>query len=589
VGVAWLAVLALAATAAAVGSRRVHQVLGQLVEPFRDELVRHVVSGAVHRSAGGGDRPDTAAVARLTHQVEIVRDTYAGLVTVLRAFLATMVGASVGLFSVAPVLLALVLPPVLLGLGIFLASLGWAVARQRDYVAADERLAEDAGEAFQGLRDVVACGAEDRVAGLVGAAIDAQARAERTLARMAGIRTASMAVGGWLPVLAVVLAAPWLVGRGLTAGAVLGGLAYVVQAIQPALHTLVQGLGAGGLRFAVTLDRLLEAGSPSGRSPARAAPAPRRAHRPHGHAIELDRVTFRYGTAGEPVLRAFDLVVPEGDHLAVVGPSGIGKSTLAALVSGLLPPDSGEVRIGGVAVGELDRSILSGCRVLIPQEAYVFAGTVADNLRYLRPDVTSAELTAAAAAVGAGRLVDRLGGLDADVDPSRLSAGERQLLALTRAYVSTAPIVLLDEASCHLDPAAEDRAERAFADRPGTLVVIAHRVSSALRARRVLVLDGDRPVLGDHLELTERSPLYRDLVGHWLDADADAAAVPAAAAAVPTETTAAVPADTAAAVVPVDAVVSGAAAVPAVAAAAPAAASRGGVPELTASLRSRRS
>jgi ATP-binding cassette subfamily C protein len=163
------------------------------------------------------------------------------------------------------------------------------------------------------------------------------------------------------------------------------------------------------------------------------------------------------------------------------------------------------------------------------------------------------------------------------------------LLALTRAFVSTAPIVLLDEASCHLDPAAEDRAERAFADRPGTLVVIAHRVSSALRARRVLVLDGDRPVLGDHLELTERSPLYRDLVGHWLDADADAAAVPAAAAAVPTETTAAVPADTAAAVVPVDAVVSGAAAVPAVAAAAPAAASRGGVPELTASLRSRRS
>src|SRR5207244_6517 len=112
-------------------------------------------------------------------------------------------------------------------------------------------------------------------------------------------------------------------------------------------------------------------------------------------------------------------------------------------------------------------------------------------------------------------LVERLGGLAAALDPRALSAGERQLLTLVRAYLSDAPLVILDEAACHLDPAAEARVERAFADRPGTLVVIAHRISSALRARRILVLDRGTAFAGDHEELLLRSALYRDLVGHW--------------------------------------------------------------------------
>ncbi|HET9141099.1 MAG TPA: ABC transporter ATP-binding protein, partial [Actinophytocola sp.] len=96
-----------------------------------------------------------------------------------------------------------------------------------------------------------------------------------------------------------------------------------------------------------------------------------------------------------------------------------------------------------------------------------------------------------------------------------LSAGERQLVALVRAYLSPASLVVLDEATCHLDPVAERRAEEAFADRPGTLIVIAHRISSALRAKRVLVLDGTTAALGDHETLRAVSPLYRDLLGHW--------------------------------------------------------------------------
>jgi ATP-binding cassette subfamily C protein len=121
----------------------------------------------------------------------------------------------------------------------------------------------------------------------------------------------------------------------------------------------------------------------------------------------------------------------------------------------------------------------------------------------------------AIAAVGAATLVDRLGGLDADVVPGELSAGERQLIALVRAYLSPAPVVVLDEATCHLDPVAEARAEEAFAERGGTLIVIAHRVSSALRARRVLVLDGVTAADGDHAELLATSALYRELLGHW--------------------------------------------------------------------------
>jgi ATP-binding cassette subfamily C protein len=158
---------------------------------------------------------------------------------------------------------------------------------------------------------------------------------------------------------------------------------------------------------------------------------------------------------------------------------------------------------------------LAALRVLIPQEAYVFAGTVWDNLTYLCPSAAPELVAAATAAVGADRLVAGLGGWLAPVAPAELSAGQRQLLSLVRAYLSPAPIAVLDEATCHLDPAAERRAEEAFANRGGTLIVIAHRISSAMRARRILVLDGVSQAVGDHATLLSVSPLYRELLGYW--------------------------------------------------------------------------
>lgn len=253
---------------------------------------------------------------------------------------------------------------------------------------------------------------------------------------------------------------------------------------------------------------------PSYGRPEPTAPSPG-APQPRDGRVELCGVTFGYARSAEPVVRGLDLVLAPGTHLAVVGPSGAGKSTLASLIAGVLEPRAGLIRLGGVPVRELDRGRLSRCRVLIPQEAYVFAGTLRDNLAYLEPAATESELDAAVHAIGAQALVRRLGGYGAGVDPAVLSAGERQLIALVRALLPPARLVLLDEATCHLDPAAEAVAERAFAGRPATLIVCAHRISSALRADLVLVMDGSHCRLGTHDRLIADCALYRDLIGHW--------------------------------------------------------------------------
>jgi ATP-binding cassette subfamily C protein len=231
--------------------------------------------------------------------------------------------------------------------------------------------------------------------------------------------------------------------------------------------------------------------------------------------VVLRDVTFGYGRAIEPVIDRLDLVIAEDDHLAVVGPSGAGKSTLAALIAGLLEPQHGTALLGGMPVAALDATTAARHRTLIPQQAYVFAATLRENLTYHRPDASDAMLDDAVDRLGAQALVQRLGGPDADLDPHALSAGERQLLTLVRSYISPARLVILDEATCHLDPAAEAHVERAFADRDGSLLVIAHRISSALRAQRILLLDAGHALLGSHDELLQRSALYRDLVGHW--------------------------------------------------------------------------
>ncbi|WP_063829516.1 ATP-binding cassette domain-containing protein [Streptomyces violens] len=515
-GFVWLGVLAVAVGIGAWATHHATLGLAAVVEPLRDELVTLVASGTLRRSAGA-DRPsDTGGVARLTEQVEIAREAYGAVVMFVQSFTASAVGALLGLATLDPALLLFVLPPLLAGLGIFVGALRAMAARQRDVMLADERVAETASEVTGGLRDVVACGGEDVVRERAGERIDAAARATRALARMTAVRTASLAVGGWLPLVLVLAGAPWLVQRGVTAGAVLGAVTYVSQGLQPALQSLVRGIADSGLWLLVTLGRIAGVAEPSdsGQSVEPAASSP--SGRPRHSGVELRGVTFGYARSAEPVIDALDLELRPDEHLAVVGPSGAGKSTFAALVAGVLAPHTGGVRLGGVPVGCLDDGPAHH-RVLIPQEAYVFAGSLWENLTYLTPGVPAAVVDAAVDEVGARPLVDRLGGYDAAVDQQELSAGERQLVALVRSYLPPAELFLLDEATCHLDPAAEARAEEAFARRPGTLIVCAHRISSALRADRIMVLDGARAALGTHTELMAGSALYRDLVGHWED------------------------------------------------------------------------
>jgi ATP-binding cassette subfamily C protein len=484
-GLAWLGVIMAASLAGAAGGRQVLRRLGDLVEPLRDALVRRVVSGALQRGVAG--RPGDGAVARLTRQTEIVRDTYAGLIVAGRGFLVTLTGTLAGLGSLSPALLPLILPPVAAGFGIFLFTLRLSAHRVRASVLAEEQVAVVVGSVLAGARDIAACGTAEHALVMAGQEVRQQAEAERAQAAVAALRTACFAVAAWVPLMLILVSGPRLTAQGLTAGDLVGALTYVLFGLQPALGKLMSGLGGSGLRFLVTLGRILEATEPV------AVPTPITGT---GAAIRLREVTFAYGPHSQPVLDNLDLDLAPGDHLAVIGPSGIVKSTLASILCGLVLPGDGTVHV-------------SGSCVLIPQEAYVFTGSVHENLCYLRPDATVEDVRTALKAVGAQALVD---GLDLSMRPAALSPGEKQLIALVRAYLSDAPVVILDEATCYLDPAAERQAEEAFMHQGRTLIVIAHRVSSALRAPKVLVLDGSGTAYGSHGTLSATSRLYRELL-----------------------------------------------------------------------------
>jgi ATP-binding cassette subfamily B protein len=234
----------------------------------------------------------------------------------------------------------------------------------------------------------------------------------------------------------------------------------------------------------------------------------------------VDDVTFAYGN-NEPVLRDVSLTVAAGERLALVGPTGAGKSTLAKLMARFYDPVSGSVKVGGVDLRDATLTSLRKRIVVVPQEGFLFAGTLRDNVRVGRPEASDEEVADALRALG---LYDRFAafpeGLETEVRErgSRLSAGERQLISLARAALADPSILILDEATSNLDPGTEHHVEAALErlTEGRTVVVVAHRLSTAARADRIAVIyDGLLAEIGTHEELVAHEGHYASLYRAW--------------------------------------------------------------------------
>ncbi|MEU9635617.1 ABC transporter ATP-binding protein [Streptomyces tendae] len=239
--------------------------------------------------------------------------------------------------------------------------------------------------------------------------------------------------------------------------------------------------------------------------------------RRHGH-LEIREAGFRYPGAEEPVLRHIDLVAKPGETTAVIGSTGSGKSTLLGLVPRLFDATDGEVLVNGVDVRTVDPKTLAKVVSLVPQKPYLFAGTVATNLRYGNPDATDEELWHALSVAQAKGFVSELeGGLDAPISQggTNVSGGQRQRLAIARTLVQRPEIYLFDDSFSALDYATDAalRAELAQETAEATVVIVAQRVATIRDADRIVVLDEGRVVgVGRHHELMADNETYREIV-----------------------------------------------------------------------------
>nr|WP_202477553.1 ABC transporter ATP-binding protein [Streptomyces sp. SID5470] len=245
--------------------------------------------------------------------------------------------------------------------------------------------------------------------------------------------------------------------------------------------------------------------------------APVRELRRHGH-LELRGAGFRYPGAEEPVLKAIDLVARPGEVTAVIGSTGSGKSTLLGLVPRLFDATDGEVLVDGTEVSTIDPKLLAKTVGLVPQKPYLFAGTVATNLRYGNPDATDEELWHALEVAQAKDFVERLeNGLDSPIAQggSNVSGGQRQRLAIARTLVQRPEIYLFDDSFSALDYATDAALRAALAEETAeaTVVIVAQRVATIRDADRIVVLDEGRVVgTGTHRELMADNETYREIV-----------------------------------------------------------------------------
>ena len=396
----------------------------------------------------------------------------------------------------------------------------------RAYAVVRERVADmlsTISESVAGAATVRLFGIQPRTQERMDDAIEAQRKAAiGAQIRAVGAFVSGQGVSGAALIL-VIIAGAWMGANGhmtigeITAFVFLTNL--FTQPVQTATEVLndLQNALAGWRRVIELLDTPLEVVPPAQPQTLNAG----------AKSVQLDHVDFAYSPDADLVLRDVDATIAPGTSVAVVGETGSGKSTLAKLLTRLGDPTSGVVRVGGLDLRDVDDASLREAVAYLPQEGFLFTGTIADNVRFARPDLDDAGVERAFVGIGCEDwLVRQPEGVRTEVGArgSRLSAGERQIVALARTYVTDPDVLILDEATSSVDPSTDVAVGRALDElmRGRTSVVIAHRLATAEKADEIWVMDAGRLVQrGSHVELVGADGPYRRLHEGWVASHAE--------------------------------------------------------------------
>jgi putative ABC transport system ATP-binding protein len=436
-----------------------------------------------------------------------------------------MLMINVAQISLATILMVVYSPPLALVVWLCFVPLFFIIKKfqgivGRAYTRVRERVGDMLGaisEAVVGAQAIRAHAVEDRTAERIDRAVEAHRKAAiGAPARSVIAFTSGQFVSGLTTAVVLVIGTVLAVGGRLSLGELLAFLFLVnlfTQPVQQATEILneMQNAVAGWRRVIGIIDTLADVSDP-----------PEGVKLPRGPiSIAFENVGFAY-PGGEPVLTDIDLTIEPRSRIAIVGETGSGKSTLAKLLTRLMDPASGRVLIDGTDLRDIRFSSLRGRVVLVPQEGFLFDGTLLENIRFGRPESTEEQVRLTVTELGLdGWLGTRPQGLHTEVGQrgDSLSAGERQLVALARAYLADPDLLVLDEATSAVDPSTEVRLQRALDSltRGRTSIAIAHRLSTAQAADEVIVVDAGRIVeRGHHSELVPLGGVYSRLHESWM-------------------------------------------------------------------------